>query len=44
MYVNEKKASGTVRLQGVEVENVPEFKYFGSTAQSNGECGKEVKK
>ncbi|KAK3560234.1 hypothetical protein QTP86_002183 [Hemibagrus guttatus] len=36
MCVNEREGSGTVRLQ--------EFKYLGSTVQSNGECGKEVKK
>ncbi|KAK3518525.1 hypothetical protein QTP70_001508 [Hemibagrus guttatus] len=44
MCVNEREGSGTVRLQGEEVKNVQEFKYFGSTVQSNGECGKEVKK
>ena len=32
-----------VRLQGVEVEKVDDFKYLGSTVQSN-ECGKKVKK
>ncbi|KAK3522519.1 hypothetical protein QTP86_017665 [Hemibagrus guttatus] len=44
MCVNEKEGSGTVRLQGEEVKKVQEFKYLGSTVQSNGECGKEVKK
>ncbi|KAK3518526.1 hypothetical protein QTP70_001497 [Hemibagrus guttatus] len=44
MCVNERKGSGTVRLQGEEVKKVQEFKYLGSTVQSNGECGKEVKK
>ncbi|KAK3524746.1 hypothetical protein QTP86_002194 [Hemibagrus guttatus] len=44
MCVNEREASGTVRLQGEEVKKVEEFKYLGSTVQSNGECGKEVKK
>ncbi|KAK3540870.1 hypothetical protein QTP86_002452 [Hemibagrus guttatus] len=44
MCVNESEGSGTVRLQGEEVEKVQEFKYLGSTVQSNGECGKEVKK
>ncbi|KAK3515123.1 hypothetical protein QTP70_007219 [Hemibagrus guttatus] len=39
--VNEREGSGTVRLQGEEVKKVQEFKYFGSTVQSNGECGKE---
>ncbi|KAK3505658.1 hypothetical protein QTP70_020899, partial [Hemibagrus guttatus] len=44
MSVNEREGSGTVRLQGEEVKKVQEFKYLGSTVQSNGECGKEVKK
>ncbi|MCI4382174.1 hypothetical protein PGIGA_G00260740 [Pangasianodon gigas] len=42
--VNEREGSGTVRLQGEEVKKVQEFKYLGSTVQSIGECGKEVKK
>ncbi|KAK3562199.1 hypothetical protein QTP86_030199, partial [Hemibagrus guttatus] len=41
MCVNEREGSGTVRLQGEEVKKVEEFKYLGSTVQSNGECGKE---
>ncbi|KAK3531168.1 hypothetical protein QTP70_013272 [Hemibagrus guttatus] len=41
MCVNEREGSGTVRLQGEEVKKVHEFKYLGSTVQSNGECGKE---
>ncbi|KAK3567244.1 hypothetical protein QTP86_015085 [Hemibagrus guttatus] len=44
MCVNEREGSGTVRLQGEEVQKVQEFKYLGSTVQNNGECGKEVKK
>ncbi|MCJ8730045.1 hypothetical protein PDJAM_G00112890 [Pangasius djambal] len=44
MCVNEREGSGTVRLQGEEEKKVQEFKYLGSTVQSNGECGKEVKK
>ncbi|KAK3536298.1 hypothetical protein QTP86_001402, partial [Hemibagrus guttatus] len=44
MCVNEREGSGTVKLQGEEVKKVQEFKYLGSTVQSNGECGKEVKK
>ncbi|KAK3529595.1 hypothetical protein QTP70_032016, partial [Hemibagrus guttatus] len=44
MCVNEREGSGTVRLQGEEVKKVQEFKHLGSTVQSNGECGKEVKK
>ncbi|KAK3543875.1 hypothetical protein QTP70_030042, partial [Hemibagrus guttatus] len=41
MCVSEREGSGTVRLQGEEVKKVQEFKYLGSTVQSNGECGKE---
>ena len=44
MCVNERDPSGTVRLQGAEVKKVQDFKYLGSTVQSNGECGKEVKR
>ncbi|MCJ8731241.1 hypothetical protein PDJAM_G00197160 [Pangasius djambal] len=44
LCVNEREGSGTVRLQGEEVKKVQDFKYLGSTVQSNGECGKEVKK
>jgi len=44
MCMNEKGDSGTVQLQGTEVAKVDEFKYLGSTVQSNGECGREVKK
>ncbi|KAK3523772.1 hypothetical protein QTP70_010062, partial [Hemibagrus guttatus] len=44
MCVNKREGSGTVRLRGEEVKKVQEFKYLGSTVQSNGECGKEVKK
>ncbi|KAK3521531.1 hypothetical protein QTP70_009026 [Hemibagrus guttatus] len=44
MCVNGREGSGTVRLQGEEVKKVQEFKYLGSTVQSNGECGKEVTK
>ena len=44
MCVNEKDPSGTVKLQGAEIKKVEDFKYLGSTVQSNGECGKEVKK
>ena len=44
MCVNEREGGGMVRLQGVEVGKVDGFKYLGSTVQSNGECGREVKK
>lgn len=33
-----------VRMQGVEVAKVDEFKYLGSTVQSNRECAREVKR
>ncbi|XP_058483140.1 uncharacterized protein LOC131458247 [Solea solea] len=44
MCVNERNPSGTMRLQGVEIKKVEDFKYLGSTVQSSGDCGKEVKK
>ena len=46
MCVNERQdtCSGTVKMQGEEVAKVDDFKYLGSTVQSNGECGREVKK
>ena len=46
MCVNARQdnGSGTVKMQGEEVAKVEDFKYLGSTVQSNGECGREVKK
>ena len=46
MCVNERQdnSSGTVKMQGEEVAKVEDFKYLDSTVQSNGECGREVKK
>ncbi|KAI5625322.1 hypothetical protein C0J50_15181 [Silurus asotus] len=44
MCVNEREGSGVVRLQGEEIQKVEEFRYLGSTVQSNGECVREVKK
>ena len=46
MCVNERQdnSSGTVKMQGEEVAKVEDFKYLGSTVQSNGERGREVKK
>ncbi|KAJ8381504.1 hypothetical protein SKAU_G00022820 [Synaphobranchus kaupii] len=44
LCVNGREDGGMVRMQGVEVARVDEFKYLGSTVQSNGECGREVKK
>lgn len=34
---------GTVRPQGVKVAKVNELKSLGSTVESNGKCGREVK-
>ena len=42
--MNERNPSGTVRLQGAEMKKEEDFKYLGSTVQSNRECGKELKK
>ena len=44
MCVNERQVKGTVKMRGEEVAKVEDFKYLGSTVQSNGECGREVKK
>ena len=44
MCVNERDPSKVVKLQGEEIKKVDDFKYLGSTVQSNGECDKEVKK
>ena len=44
MCVNESQVKGTVKMQGEEGAKVEDFKYLGSTVQSNGECGREVKK
>ena len=41
--MNERQVKGTVKMQE-EVAKVEDFKYLGSTVQSNGECGREVKK
>ena len=42
--VNERQVKGTVKMQGEDVTKVEDFKYLGSTVQSNGECGRDVKK
>ena len=44
MCVNERQVNGTVKMQGEDVVKVDDFKYLGSTVQSNGECGREVTK
>ena len=42
MNERQDKGSGTVKMQE-EVAKVKDFKYLGSTVQSNGECRREVK-
>ena len=42
--MNERQVNGTMKMQGEEVAQVEDFTYLGSTVQSNGECGREVKK
>ena len=32
-----------MRLQGAELVKVDEFNYFGSTVQSNGDCGSDCR-
>lgn len=44
MCVDEEIDRGEVRMQGLEVTKVEEFKYLDSTVQSNGDCSKEAKK
>ena len=36
MCVNERQVKGTAKMQGEEVAKVEDFKYLGSTVQSNG--------
>ena len=46
MCGNERQDNGsiTMKTQGEEVTKVEDFKYLDSSVQSNGECGREVKK
>ncbi|XP_061649478.1 band 4.1-like protein 5 isoform X3 [Phyllopteryx taeniolatus] len=44
MCMNVRGGGGRVRLQGEEIARVEDFKYLGSTIQSNGDYGQEVKK
>ena len=44
MCANERGEGNTVQMQGIDVTKVDQFKYLGSTVQSNGECSGEVKK
>ena len=41
--LKQRQGKGTLKMQGEEVAKVEDFKYLGSTVQSNGECGREVK-
>ena len=41
MCVNERQVKDTVKIQGEEVAKVEDFKYLGSTVQSNGMVGEE---
>ena len=43
MWMNERQDNGssTEKMQGEEVAIVDDFKYLGSTVQSNGECGRK---
>ena len=40
--VDGKEESIILRVPGEKVAKVDEFKYLGSTVQSNRECGREV--
>ena len=44
MCMSERDDGGTVQMQGEEVTRVDEFRYLGTTIQSNGECSREVKR
>lgn len=41
--MNDRETGGKVNMQGADLE-VDEFKYLGSTIQSNGKCKKESEK
>ena len=38
------RADDVIHMQGTQVKKVEEFKYLGSTVQSNGDCDREVKR
>ena len=44
LCINGGNVDSTIRLQGSNVLQAQEFKYLGSTIQSSGECGREIKK
>ena len=41
---NKKDSQPPIKLQDADVPETEDFKYLGSTIQSNGECGREVKR
>ena len=41
---NKKDVQSPIKLNGTDVPETDDFKYLGSTIQSNGECGREIKK
>ena len=41
---NKKDIQSPIKLQGADVPETEDFRYLGSTIQSNGECGREIKK
>ena len=43
-FSNKRQVNGAVKMQGEEVTKVEDLKYLRSTVQSNGKCGREVKK
>ena len=44
LCVNKKDSQSPIKLQSTDVPETNEFKYLGSTIQSNGESGREIKK
>ena len=44
LCVNGREEGGTIQMQGTELAKVEEFRYLGSTVQSNGQCDREVKR
>ena len=41
---NKKEVRAPIKLQDADVPETDDFKYLGSTIQSNGECGREIKR
>ncbi|XP_060776632.1 uncharacterized protein LOC132886093, partial [Neoarius graeffei] len=44
MCINENGDESVVKMQGVDIKKVGEFKFLGSTVQENGGCDSEVRK